>query len=290
MRPFFLCLLSLLTPSFSKCAVRKDADIIVYAAIGAGGVGDNSIAWTRAFFSWLVSANPSLVVDYAEDPSQFSGYPSDASGCKLTSFASLKLWVQPGGSADNMTTSLGPGGRDNLLDFAASAQGHFMGTCAGYYYAAGSWWWFDDFYPMAWAPHWWPTVEGPLSPIAVYPDYAPVQLSDGRTVLYWGGPVLGLNKTAAAIPNGATELVKYASPLLAAPLGAAYRYEGTYIKALFSSAHPEAVAGSGIACSPPLPAGCITPAQQLSNWRWLGAEINALLGTSFVIPTSLHAQ
>ncbi len=131
-------------------------------------------------------------------------------------------------------------------------------------------------------------MEGPIKPIAVYPDYAPVQLDDGRTVMYWGGPVLGLNHTSAAgVPNGATTLASFDSPLLTAPLGAAYRYRGAYINALFSSPHPEAVAGSGISCAPPLPAGCITPAQQLANWQWIARELNDLLETAYVIPTKL---
>ena len=113
-----------------------------------------------------------------------------------------------------------------------------------------------------------------------------MQLSDGRTVIYWGGPVMGLNHTAASAPNGATQLAAFDSPL-APPLGAAYRYKGAFVDALFNSPHPEAVAGSGIQCAPPAPPGCITPLQQLENWRWLAGQINALCGTAFAIPTSL---
>jgi hypothetical protein len=81
--------------------------------------------------------------------------------------------------------------------------------------------------------HLWPTVEGPVSPIAVcvtpcsrslllkfvpsksfcpcsYPAFAPTPLSNDLTTLYWGGPALGLNKTAAAIPNGAAVLAYFA--------------------------------------------------------------------------------
>jgi hypothetical protein len=277
--------LLLLVSASALCSLRKDAVVAVYAATGAGGVGDNSANWTRSFFSWFAAPNPELIVDFVENPKDVANYYTD--GCQLaTAFPNLLLWVQPGGSADNFSASLGPGGRDNLLDFAASKNGHIMATCAGFYYSAGTYWWFDAFYPEAWMPHWWPTVEGPLSPIAVYPDYAPVQLSDGRTVIYWGGPVMGLNHTAAGAPNGATQLVAFDSPL-APPLGAAYRYKGEFVNALFNSPHPEAVAGSGIQCAPPAPPGCITPQQQLENWRWLAGQVNALCGTQFVVPSSL---
>ena len=114
-------------------------------------------------------------------------------------------------------------------------------------------------------------------------------LDDGRTVIYWGGPVLGFNLTSPAVPNGAETLAAYDSMLLppGQKLGAAYAYKGAFVRALFNSAHPEAVAGQGIACSPPLPASCITPAQQLQNWRWLAQQINALLGESWVVPSAL---
>ncbi len=83
---------------------------------------------------------------------------------------------------------------------------------AGYYYGAGAWWWFDAFESDAWAPHWWPTVEGPIAAIARFPDYAPTTLSNGLTVLYWGGPALGLNHTTADLPAGATVRAHFDAP------------------------------------------------------------------------------
>jgi hypothetical protein len=175
------------------------------------------------------------------------------SGCDLQAFPRLRLWVQPGGSSDNQTLAIGPKGRDNILNFAARSGASVYATCAGYYYSAGaelrrrcsrfampmsstlagSYWWFEKFYPSAWMMHLWPTVEGPISPIAVcaqpcsrsprrcchlshvfcrcsYPAFAPTPLSNDLSALYWGGPALGLNKTTAAIPNGATVLAYFA--------------------------------------------------------------------------------
>ena len=151
-KPSSLLFFALLTTHVGAlCSLKKDTVVAVYSAKDWGGVGDNSAAWTEAFFSWFAAPNPSLIVDYITEPKDISNYYSD--GCQLaTAFPDLKLWVQPGGSADNMSQSLGPGGRDNLLDFAASEKGHYMGTCAGFYYAAGSYWWFSEFFPEAWMP------------------------------------------------------------------------------------------------------------------------------------------
>ena len=269
----------------TPCTLPPSVDIAVYAVEGWGGAGSTSVSWTRSFFSWLSGANPGLSVGYVTNASEISSYP--ASGCPLASLKRLKLWVQPGGSANNFTLSLGPGGRDNIQDFAASAQGHLLATCAGFYYMAGSYWWQDSFFPVADSPHYFPTVEGPIAAIAAYPAYAPVQLSDGRTVLYWGGPTLGLQHTAPSVPNGGAQLAAFATPALPRPLGAAYSYTGQGVRALLSTAHPEAVAGVGIACAPPLPAGCLTPAQQLRNWQWLAEQINALLGQQYAVPGQL---
>ena len=105
---------------------------------------------------------------------------------------------------------------------------------------------------------------------------------------YWGGPTIGYNSTGKAVPNGARVLASFTggAPLPAA-LPAAIAYEGRYVRALFNSPHPEAQAGVGLTCAPPLPRGCITPAQQLANWRWLAEQLNALLGEAWVVPTKL---
>lgn len=273
----------------SLCSLRKDAVIAVYADVASGGVGPDSDTWTRAFFSWWSAANANdLVVDYITRSADLGNYYTD--GCQLSSgFPALRLYVQPGGDASNASSALGPGGRDNILDFAASSRTRaYMGTCAGFYYAAGTWWWNGVFAPMAWTPHWFPTVEGPINAIARYPAYAPTKLSDGSTMLYFGGPAYGLsNATGSVLPAGVTVLATFDAPGVPAGVPAVLTYEGPYARLLLNSVHPEAMAGVNIACEAPAPPGCITAQQQLSNWRALANNINAFLGTNYVVPTSL---
>ena len=288
-----LSLTSLLfTPVTSICSVPKSTNVVVYSATGWGGVGEYSDIWTRAFFAWFSAAQvPSspLEVAFVTDATELSTYYTD--GCKLSdsnAFPSLVLYVHPGGSADNASTSLGPGGRDNILDFAASLNGHLMATCAGFYYLAGTYWWKDTFYPEAWMPHLFPTVEGDITAIATYPNYAPTTLDDGRTVIYWGGPTLGLNHTGASLPFPTSKLLaSFNAQSLPHTLPAAIQYNGQYVRALLNSPHPEAQSGVGLSCSAPLPPGCITLKQQLENWIWLAKEINALTGQEWIIPTKL---
>ena len=286
---FTICLLSIPHSSISApgCSIAKDSSVVVLADVQGGGIGEFSDKWTRAFFSWWSAAQPdgSLVASFVSDATELRTFACVLSDTR--EFPELVLYVQPGGSADNASISLGTGGRDNILDFASSANGHVMGTCAGFYYMAGTYWWKNDFYPEAWMTHFFPTVEGDITEIATYPNYAPVTLDDGRTVIYWGGPTLGLNNTSSSLPPGSTLLASFDTSALSKPLPAAIRYEGKYVSALFNSPHPEAVSGVGISCDPPLPAGCITSDQQLQNWKWLAKQINDLTGKAWVIPNTL---
>lgn len=293
LRLLFSC--SLLCVCSTACSLPPDVDVVVYAD-EAGGVGKYSHRWTRAFFSWLAAANQGFTVAYVTAQDMNTFYGSDA--CVLAdeaSYPDLRLYVQPGGAADNQSSALGPGGRDNILDFVASERGHFMGTCAGQYYAAGTYWWAEHgealpgkFFPNAWQPHWLPTVEGPIQAIADYPDFAPTLLSNGLTQIYWGGPARGQLATTTANPNGGRVLSTFADPAVPVGIPATWTYSGTYVRALLHSPHPEAQAGVGIACQPPLPPGCITEEQQLANWRNLAADINALVGWDLTIPKSLR--
>jgi len=269
------------------CSISKDTSIVILADVAGGGIGEYSDKWTRAFFAWWSAAQPdgSLVASFVSDATELRTYACVLSD--INEFPELVLYVQPGGSADNASISLGTGGRDNILDFAASPNGHIMGTCAGFYYFAGTYWWKDDFYPEAWMTHFFPTVEGDITEIATYPNYAPVTLDDKRTVIYWGGPTLGYNNTSSSLPPGSTLLASFDTAVLSKPLPAAIRYKGKYVNALFNSPHPEAVSGVGISCEPPLPLGCITPQQQLENWKWLAQQINELTDKTWIIPTTL---
>lgn len=161
-----------------------------------------------------------------------------------------------------------------------------MGTCAGAYYASGSYWWKGEYVgDFDFNLNLFPTVEGPIAEIADYPLYAPttVTLADGAatnlTMIYYGGPASGLNHTTNRVPG--TILSHFSSIPGAIPAAVVHG------RLLLNTPHPEAVSGVHLNCSAPLPPGCITPAQQLANWRWLAAEINAFIGASWVVPGQL---
>lgn len=159
-----------------------------------------------------------------------------------------------------------------------------MGTCAGAYYASGSYWWKGEFIAdFDLNLNLFPTVEGPIAAIADYPLYAPtgVTLADGTdmTMVYYGGPASGLDRTTNKVPGRV--LSRLSSIPGAIPAAVVLN------RALLNTPHPEAVSGVHLNCSAPLPPGCITPAQQLANWRWLAAEINALIGAAWVVPGQL---
>lgn len=265
--------------ALGACPIKRSTVIAVYRD-QAGGVGDHSAKWTTAFFDWLSAANSGLDVAYVD-------VAADLFGCSaLATYDNLVLWVQPGGEADNQSVALGPTGRDMILDFAASPQGHIYATCAGWYYSVGSYWWYSEFFGRAWMPHWYPTVEGPITAIAAYPNYAPTKLSNGLSTIYYGGPALGLNVTTAALPNGTEVLAYYDHEGVPANVPAIVRYTGPFVNALFSSPHPEATSDD-LTCPPPAPPGCITAAEQLKNWQFIAKALNEMLGTSYDIPSSL---
>ena len=273
--------LALAATASAMCPITKKTIIAVYADED-GGVGSHSAMWTKSFFSWWTPGGAG-----AADAVAYVEHASDLADCRaLASYDNLLLWVQPGGSADNQSLALGTSGRDNILDFAASSHGHIYATCAGFYYAAGTYWWYGEFVGAAYMPHWWPTVEGPITAIAAYPDFAPATLSNGLTAIYYGGPGMGIANTTAALPSGAEVLAYYDMPGVPAATPAVILYRGPYVQALFASPHPEATADD-LTCAPPAPPGCITSAQQLANWQFMAKSLNTLMGTSFAVPTSL---
>jgi hypothetical protein len=265
------------------CPLTDASVVAVYADV-TGGVGTHSANWTRRFFDWW---GPGGGGGGGGGAVAFFESAADLASCRaLASYDGLLLWVQPGGEADNQSVALGPAGRDNILDFAASAHGHVYATCAGWYYSAGTYWWYGGFFPRAWMPHWWPTVEGPITAIASYPDYAPAQLSNGLTAIYYGGPCMGCANTSAALPPGAEALAYFDVPGVPKDAPAAVRYRGEFIDAFFLSPHPEATFDD-LTCAPPLPPGCITAEQQLANWQFIANTLNEMMGTQFPVPGKL---
>ncbi len=99
------------------CPIQPTTTIAIYADTN-GGAGHNSVAWTARFFTWWASVNPPNALEYALIDTAAS-IADPVTGCDLLAFPLLRLWVQPGGSSDNQTLALGPGGRDNILNFPA---------------------------------------------------------------------------------------------------------------------------------------------------------------------------
>jgi hypothetical protein len=261
----------------AACPLTDATVVAAYVDVN-GGVGPHSAVWTKAFYAWW--ALPEGAVAFFESA-------GDLAACRpLASYSGLLLWTQPGGEADNQSVALGPTGRDNILDFAASDHGHIYATCAGWYFSAGTYWWYGGFYPRAWMPHWWPTVEGPITAIAAYPAYAPAKLSNGLTAIYYGGPCMGCANTSAALPPGAEALAFFDMPDVPANAPAIVRYRGEFVNALFSSPHPEATS-TDLTCAPPAPPGCITAEQQLANWRFIANALNDMMGTTYPVPATL---
>ena len=188
--------------SSAACPITADTAVVVYTST-SGGVGPNSAEWTRRFFAWWADANPGQLTWLAlDDPVAIS------TDCVFTDFPALRLYVQPGGDALNQSLALGPNGRDNLLNYIyyGYPNSHYMGTCAGAFYGAGSYWWYDNFEVNAFQPHWYPTVEGPITEIAAYPLYKPTTIvaedgSESLTMIYWGGPASGLDYTTNKVPG-----------------------------------------------------------------------------------------
>ena len=110
--------------STAACPIASDTDVVVYTD---NGVGPYSKAWTLAFFDWFAAANPGAL-NFMEVTAA-----NIAIDCSLLATPHLKLFVLPGGAADNTSSSLGTSGRDNLLDwiYYGNPTSHFMGTCAG---------------------------------------------------------------------------------------------------------------------------------------------------------------
>jgi len=97
--------------STAACPIAADTRVVVYAATGAGGVGQYSREWTRRFFSWWAASNEGdLVWLELPDPA------SIATDCNLLDFPNLTLYVQPGGSALNQVRGIARQSYKAILD------------------------------------------------------------------------------------------------------------------------------------------------------------------------------
>jgi hypothetical protein len=217
------------------------------------------------FLEWWKSYNPKLA--YAE----LSG-DDLKKNCTLANYQKLKLYIQPGGNAYEQQLRLAAEGKANISNFI-DRGGAYLGICAGFYYAARAYYWQGARY--AW-PHLlgrFPEVEGSITDIADYdkaPGYRMTGVSGGLSMLYWGGPTLGLKHT----PPNNTGIVLLHLTDLPSQLPAAIQYNNM----LLLSTHPEAYENTGFSG--------LTPAQRVQNYRWLASAINGVAGTQWLLPPS----
>ena len=116
--------------------------------------------------------------------------------CDLKSYPNLKVYVQPGGNAYDQEKGLSDGGKKNILDYIKARNGIYVGTCAGMFLAASDYWWEGVHYAYPDLLGLTPTLEGSIASIIDYPGYKVTKLSNGRNMVYYGGPTRGLNQTS----------------------------------------------------------------------------------------------
>lgn len=255
------------------CNIKSSTTIVLYDGVGTGTF---SSRWENEFWTWWAGADPAVEWVTVSGPQLNTG-----SGCKLSDYPNVKLYVQPGGDAYQMQDSIRTGGRGNIVDYL-SGGGSYLGTCAGWFLAAEKYVWQGSSYQ-------WPNVlgifegqvEGSITDIADYegdPNYAatPIQLQEGGslTSIYYGGPTMGWKSTPATLPSGWKAVAKFAAN--GAPHGTPAAVQKGNM--LLTSPHFEAHEAHGLV-------GFSTK-DRLANYIWRAQQINALLGTSWAIPTA----
>ena len=202
------------TNSSRGCPVRASTTVLIYNETGAGGTGEFSGQWETAFWS-----------EWAASDGRVQWQAIDAAGvqkCAVADLSSVAIWVQPGGNAYGYSQSMGAAGRALVNGFLA-AGGAYVGTCAGFYYASRGYYWEMD---TQWSDkgYWaYPTllsafdadtegsiveIEDEEGPDGVFRSHAATKITvDGNathTVVYYGGPTVGLHRTPSRLPAGAT--------------------------------------------------------------------------------------
>jgi hypothetical protein len=243
----------------SRCPIRPDTRIVIYGGVGVDWM---SKGWITHFFEWWESYDPAVRYVFLNS----SNLRSD---CDLSGYANVGLYVQPGGDAYDQQSSLGSAGRRNILNFLGKG-GAYLGICAGWYYAAKDYYWQGDYYDYPNLLGKYPTVEGSITEIAVYPAYSVTRMSNGLEMVYYGGPTRGWRQTPHD-PSG-TALMTFAN--IPGNLSAAVRSD----KMLLISTHPEAFEDYGITE--------LTTKQRIANYRWLANAVSDVAGMHFRAPQS----
>ncbi len=134
------------------CKVVAETDIAVYTGTGTG---PSSRLWAEALIDfWKTGNRQPGGVEKLNAPAgiTWSGDGdvdyvtltlSDFNACSADDFASLKLFVMPGGSAYEIQANLAAEGKSKMTSFL-DAGGSFVGFCAGGYYATNGYFWKGD--------------------------------------------------------------------------------------------------------------------------------------------------
>lgn len=245
------------------CPIAQTTDVVIYGQTLKGGVGTSSKSWMTHLFTWWQAQDPNLHYQF------LTAAEGQACTNLRTTYPNLKLWVQPGGDAYDQQSALGAAGKANIAAFI-KAGGAYFGVCAGAYYAAPGYWWEGTYYAHPYLLGAYPVVlEGAISAIAPWPGYAMTTLDNGRHAIYYGGPTIGLSRTASTSLVGVKEA---AFADIAGQLPAVI----TSGKLLLTSVHLEAFEGDGITG--------LTTADREANYVYLAGLINRTAGTSFLVP------
>ncbi len=218
------------------------------------------------------------------------------------------MYINPGGDAYSQLGALGVTGSTNIKEYVLRNQcnrSSYVGFCAGGYLASHDYIWETvyegtDYYdysvnpPLSLFPH---TLEGSIFDINddQFGDqsgskFRVVNVSNGHSMLYYGGSTFGYNGVAAYTDPSSAEydenievMVYYTDffGYFSANIPAAWKYKNL----LISSVHPEADGCSYEQDSDCPPAGTLPTDIYLQNWAWLCTYINQVAGTDFVVPS-----
>jgi glutamine amidotransferase-like uncharacterized protein len=291
------------TNATAPCALAADTAVVYSLANGVGGA---SKIWVQDLLWWWSRADRSLTYQSLSE--------TEIQNCDLAASPALRLFINPGGNAYDQLTALGAAGTQHVKAFvqrgrAGGAASAYAGFCAGGYIAAQSYLWetlyegpgyynFAKDPPLGIFPH---LVEGSLVDISddQFGDQFGskarlVNVSNGHQMLYYGGSSFGWNGVADLLDPASPEHDAAIEGLLyyedfygfrTANLPAAWSYRNVFISSIHAEADNCTVVPSDPDTSDCTPAGTIPADMILANRAWLAAQLNAVAGTNFSVPT-----